>query len=60
MRVFIVHRDIDYEFGEVWGVFLTLWQAEGFVSQSLATGLTIEEWETEGNEKMSTLEARLK
>jgi hypothetical protein len=27
MKVFIVHRDVDYEFGEVWGVHSTLQKA---------------------------------
>ena len=51
MKIFIVHRDVPYEFGEVWGVFLTEEAARLFVSKieigRLEIGIQV--WDTDGN-----------
>ena len=55
MKIYIVHRDVPYEFGEVWGVFLTEEAAKMFIQNSTYSRLElgIEVWETDGNIKVS-------
>lgn len=59
MKIYIVHRDVPYEFGEVWGVFLTEQAARQFISVSDYSKLElgIEIWETDGNLCVGTISA---
>jgi len=59
MKVYIVHRDVPYEFGEVWGVFLTEQEARQFINEIEISRLEvgIEVWETEGNRWIEKIEA---
>ena len=62
MKVYIVHRDVPYEFGSVLGVFLVMEAARRFILNvtgraDKADELSIEIWETDTNVQVDIIPA---
>jgi len=62
VKVYIVHRDVPYEFGEVYGVFRSEEAARQFISGVTCSRLElgIQIWETEGNLMLHEIQAPIK